>query len=225
MYVAFVLRLSSDPARRPYPSSLPLRGNVQTLSTTNASPGNDLTGLLYLPELDPGDSCLSLIPKYVPENVTSQINLPLNGQLAFLAIAPWISVPCTIQFLQAAHDDPLRAFVFYLPDNGTSPPPPEDPAWSLNDGGRWRSWAKFPVYAISGMDGFCTLMQSTWPATRAIFTNVPYGHSLADEYAPDYTTFVWRAPSQLVSVFCSFGCPSNTAQKEGTIFRACGCFY
>jgi hypothetical protein len=157
---------------------------VQTLSTTNASPGNDLTGLLYLPELDPGDSCMSTIPKYVPENVTSQINLPLNGQLAFLAIAPWISVPCTVQFLQAARDDPLRAFVFYLPDNGTSPPPSDDPAWSLNDGGRWRTWAKFPVYAISGMDGF-TLMQSMARYSGNL-TNVPYGHSLADEYAPDY---------------------------------------
>jgi hypothetical protein len=157
---------------------------VQTLSTTNASPGNDLTGLLYLPELDAGDSCIPIVSKYVPANVTSQINLPLNGQLAFLAIAPWISVSCTTQFLVAAHDDPLRAFIFYLPDNGTSPPPSDDPAWSLNDGGKWRTWAKFPVYAISGMDGY-TLMQNMARYSGNL-TNVPYGHSLADEYAPDY---------------------------------------
>jgi hypothetical protein len=157
---------------------------VQTLSTTNATPGNDLTGLLYLPELEHGASCTSIIPKYVPENVTSQINLPLNGQLAFLAIAPWISVPCTIQFLEAAHDDPLRAFIFYLPDNGTSPPPSGDPAWSLQDGGKWRSWAKFPVYAISGKDG-STLMQNMARYSGNL-TNVPYGHTLADEYAPNY---------------------------------------
>jgi hypothetical protein len=157
---------------------------VQTLSTTNASPGNDLTGLLYLPELDSSDSCIPIIQKYVPQNVTSQINLPLNGQLAFLAIAPWISVDCTTQFLEAAHDDPLRAFIFYLPDNSTSPPPSDDPVWSLNDGGKWRTWAKFPVYAISGMDGF-TLMQNMAHYSGNL-TNVPYGHSLADEYAPDY---------------------------------------
>jgi hypothetical protein len=142
----------------------------------------DLTGLLYLPELDPGSSCEDEIFKYVPRNSTSQVHLPMDAQLTFLAVAPWISTVCTTEFLYAARDDPLRAFIFFLPDDDSVVPKSDDDRWSLGDGGKWKKDNKFPVFAISGQSGGTILRNMALYSGN--LTNVPYGHVLADEFPP-----------------------------------------
>jgi hypothetical protein len=138
--------------------------------------------LLYLPELDPGSTCENEIFKYVPSNATSQVHLPMDAQFAFLAVAPWISSTCTSEFLYAARDDPLRAFIFFLPDDSHDVPGANDPKWSLGDGGKWKKSNKFPVYAISGKDGGKVLRNMGLYSGN--LTNVPFGHVLADEFPP-----------------------------------------
>jgi len=142
-----------------------------------------LTGLLYLPELDEGSSCENTIDQYVPENATSQVHLPVGSQFGFLAVAPWISVTCTQEFLSAARDDPLRAFIFFLPNNDTLVPPANDPQWSLGDGDKWKKNTKFPVYAIAGSSGGTILRQMARYSGN--LTNVPNGQMLADEFPPN----------------------------------------
>jgi hypothetical protein len=124
-----------------------------------------------------------VLPKYVPGNVTSQNNLPNNMQLAFLAVAPWISTTCTTQFLNAANNDPIRAFIFYLPDNDTQAPDSNDPIWSLNDGGSWKTWSKFPVYAIDGFSGAQIIQQMA--LYHGNLTTVPSGNILAQQFPPN----------------------------------------
>jgi hypothetical protein len=44
--------------------------------------------------------------------------------------------------------------MFYLPGNSIDmPPSANDPSWSLEDGGAWKSRNNFPVYAIPGKTG------------------------------------------------------------------------
>jgi hypothetical protein len=124
------------------------------------------------------------VPKYTPANVTTQNNLPNNGQIAFLALAPWINVNCTKQFLNAAANDALRAFIFYLPDNDTQAPAPTDPAWDLGDGGAWKSTTKFPVYAIDGQSGVQIMQELV--LYRGNLTTVPYGNLLAQQFPPTF---------------------------------------
>lgn len=158
-----------------------LAGNdIVALSTTNAVPGNDINGLLYLPELDTRGTCHDKLYDLVPRNTTTQSNLP-NGDAfwTWVAVAPWISPECFLEFLHAAEDDDLRAFIFYLPDNSTTVPDPKDPRWLTSDG-KWRSWARFPVYAISGYNG--AILTDALSRYSGNLTDVPYGHMLANEF-------------------------------------------
>jgi hypothetical protein len=143
-----------------------------------------LTGLLYLPLLDPGSSCQNLIYNYVSQNTTTQNNLPNNGQFAFLAIAPWINPTCTAQFLYAARDDSLRAFIFYLPDDDTQAPGADADVWNLGDGGAWKSHTKFPVYTIDGRSGAAIMHQLSLYSGN--LTTVPNGQLLASEFPPTF---------------------------------------
>jgi hypothetical protein len=158
-------------------------GPVVTLSSTDANPKSDISGLLYLPQLDPGSSCEPILGNYVPQNATSQVHLPVGTQHGFLAIAPWISTVCTKDFLWAARDDPLRAFVFFLPNQDTTVPLSNDAAWDLGDGGKWKKNAKFPVYVISGASG--NLILNEMALYSGNLTTVPFGQMLADEFPPN----------------------------------------
>jgi hypothetical protein len=161
-----------------------LPSTIRTLSSNNASPGNDLTGLMYLPLLNADDSCNAAIPQYTPANVTTQNNLPNTGQFAFLAVAPWLSTTCTLQFLNAASDDALRAFIFYKPDSGSDTPAAADPGWDLGDNGAWKSNAKFPVYAIDGDSG-ATIMKEL-ALYSGNLTTVPNGNMLVSQFPPSF---------------------------------------
>lgn len=159
---------------------------ISTLSTNSAVPGQDVTGLIYTPDLLPSDPCVRASAPYVPANVTRQGSLP-NTDYDLVAVAPWISPACTLSYLQAARQDPVRGFLFYTPDNGTNTPPSaQDPTWDLGDGGAWESANPFPVYAIPGATGRLLMLESSMYSGN--LTGVPFGHQLASSgYDPrDY---------------------------------------
>ena len=112
--------------------------NIRTLSTNSANAGTDVTGLLYTPDLIDGDPCINASAPYVPSNVTRQANLP-DTDFDLIAVAPWISPECTLAYLSAAQQDPVRGFIFFPPDNSTDEPAlANSQQWSLGDGGKWK---------------------------------------------------------------------------------------
>lgn len=156
---------------------------LRTLSTTNAASGSDISGLLYVPRL-PQDSACN-VTSFVPENATHRANLP-HTDYTLIALAPWINPTCTLAYLTAVQSNPIRAFLFYLTDNGAvTPPLPNSNVWGLGDGGQWKTNNKFPVYAMPGADGNALTEQLALYSGNV--TEVPYGHELANVYHPsDY---------------------------------------
>ncbi|KIW08607.1 uncharacterized protein PV09_00566 [Verruconis gallopava] len=159
--------------------SLAEAGNIRTLSTTGATPGHDIDGLLYTPTL-PHGTCPQA-SSVIPRNATRETNLPKDTDIFWVALAPWINANCTLEYLAAVRGTSAQAFMFYLLDNGTQiPPVADDPVWSLGDGGRWKTTNKLPVYAISSMIGQ-TVMRNLANYSGNL-TTVPNGHELANEW-------------------------------------------
>ena len=155
--------------------------DIRTLSTGAGPPGSDLTGLIYTPDLPPDfDQCREASAPYVPANVTRQANLPdVNYDL--VGVAPFLSPECVQAYMQAAREDPIRALVFFPPDNSTAPPPePDDPYWALGDDGNWRKNTGFALYAISGDTGNRLLKASSEYSGN--MTDVPWGSELTEIY-------------------------------------------
>jgi hypothetical protein len=155
--------------------------NLRTLSTNGASPGADITGLLYVPDLDKGSNCINASAPYVPTNVTRRTNLP-DEDYDLIAIAPWLSPECVQEYFEAARDAPARGFLFFLPGDNTTNTPPEvnDAVWGLGDGGSWKRQNEFPVIAIPGVSAQILLAASAQYSKN--MTDVPYGHILTEYY-------------------------------------------
>ncbi|RDI81120.1 hypothetical protein Vi05172_g8999 [Venturia inaequalis] len=160
------------------------KNKIRTLSATSSTAGSDIDGLLYVPIID-NPNC-NISTSLVPQNVTKTANLPGHSSISLIAIAPWISAECTLAYLAAVQRDAIRSFLFFIPDGGTTQPPvPNDPQWTLNDGGRWKTTNKFSVYAIPGATGAALMQQLSHYSGNV--TTVPNGHELANEYEPsDY---------------------------------------
>ncbi|QDS71049.1 hypothetical protein FKW77_008516 [Venturia effusa] len=160
------------------------KNKIRTLSATSSTAGNDIDGLLYVPIID-NPNC-NISTTLVPRNVTKAGDLPGQSSISLIAIAPWISAECTLAYLAAVQRDAIRSFLFFVPNGGTAQPPvPNDPQWTLNDGGRWKRTNKFPVYAIPGATGAAIMQQLSQYSGNV--TTAPNGHELANEYAPsDY---------------------------------------
>lgn len=157
--------------------------NLQTLSTNDADPDGIIQGLLYVPDIDPADPCFAQTQAILPKEVTRQANLP-NTDFNIVGLAPWVSANCTKSFLTAAHFDPIRAFIFYLPDNSADQPPPIDSVvWDMNDGGAWKSESPFPVYAVPGLIG--SQMMTQLSLYSGNLTMVPDGRELISKYQID----------------------------------------
>lgn len=155
-----------------------LGDNLQTLSTQNADRSGTTTGFLYVPDIVPEDACYNISKTYLPNNVTRQANLPPTD-FTLVALAPWINVDCTLAFMVAARQDPNRAFLFYLPDNGTdAPPSPSSSVWDLQDGGAWKTLNQYPVYVIPGYYGSCLMRQLSLYSGN--LTDAPYGHEISE---------------------------------------------
>jgi hypothetical protein len=160
------------------------KNNIRTLSTTTSSSGDSIDGLLYVPTLSRG--LCNVSTDIIPKNVTTINNLPAQASISMIALAPWLSANCTLSYLAAVHKDPIRSFIFFLPDNSTDEPPlPNDPQWSLGDGGRWKAANQFSVYAIPGATGRLLMQQLARYSDNV--TDAPNGHELANDYPPsDY---------------------------------------
>ncbi|KAH0542138.1 hypothetical protein FGG08_003438 [Glutinoglossum americanum] len=154
--------------------------NILTLSSSTISRSTDIRGLLYVPDLDRIDPCVNASSLYIPSNATRQTNLP-QEDYRLIAIAPWISADCTLAYLSAARQDPIRAFIFYPLDNGTGPlPPANDQMWGLHDGGQWRSHNKYPVYAVTSQVG--NTLMTHLSRYSGNMTDVENGHYLTEIY-------------------------------------------
>jgi len=125
--------------------------NVRVLNSAYSAP--QARGLLYVPDLS------GLCAQSLPQNVTRYNHLPVNTD-PVVAIAPWLSPSCTLSYLQAASNDLVSAFVFYIPDQ-TNPAlaPAKSATWDLGDGGHWRSVTAYPVYAIASQVGGMAVSQ------------------------------------------------------------------
>lgn len=139
-----------------------------------------MSGLLYTPDLAADDPCVNASAPYVPANVTRQSDLP-DTDYDLIAIAPWVSPECTQSYFTSARSDPIRAFLFFLPNQGSSlPPTANDAVWSLGDGGQWKSENRFPVYAVPTNEATLLMYQSSLYSGN--MTDVPYGHALTETY-------------------------------------------
>ena len=158
--------------------------SVQTLSTHVADNESELKGLLYVPQLDKGDPCTNQTAPYIPENVTRRADFPTyQDGVPLVSLAPWISQECTQSFLAATRRDGVRAAIFFIPGNTTATPPqPGDAAWSLNDGGKWKSVNNYPVYAVPGVMGSILIHELALYSGN--MTDVPYGDELTQIYDP-----------------------------------------
>lgn len=163
--------------------------DVIVLSATGEVVGEDVTGLLYVPDLEPYDPCYNASAPYIPANVTRQANLP-KIDYDLIGIAPWISPQCTQNYFAAARLDPIRGFIFFQPTNTTAPPPAvTDSAWDLGDGGKWKTQNNYPIFAVSGLDGVRLTVESSLYSGN--LTGVPYGPQLASLYDPRDYVRLW----------------------------------
>ena len=122
-------------------------------------------------------------------NVTRRHNLP-NTDYSLVAMAPWFSPECVLEYFASTGGAPIKAFIFYLPGNGTGTPPlTNDPTWGLGDGGSWKTKNHFPVYAIPGLTGSIIMNQLALYSGNV--TSVPHGHDLASMYSPTDYIRLW----------------------------------
>ncbi|KAF2401784.1 hypothetical protein EJ06DRAFT_555432 [Trichodelitschia bisporula] len=161
--------------------SLQENSKIRTLSTTASSPGEDLDGLLYVPTLHRGQ-CPEAAG-LIPVNATRRVNLPDTNSINLIALAPWINPSCTLAYMAAAQMDPVKTFIFYLPDNSTAIPPLANNArWSIGDGGRWKTTYRYPVFAISGSTGGLIMQNLAYYSDNV--TNMPNGEILSQHIDP-----------------------------------------
>lgn len=155
--------------------------NLRTLSTNGATPGDDVSGLLYTPDLPTNSACVAASAPYVPANATRRANLP-STDYDLVAIAPWLSSACVQQYLDSAYGDPVRGFLWFLPNDTTEdqPPPPTSPVWQLPDDSGWKNQNDYPMYAIPGISA--RILMNASDAYSKNMTDVPDGHVLTEYF-------------------------------------------
>lgn len=158
-----------------------------------------------MPDLSKADNCYGISQQYIPANVTRQANLPPTD-FSLVALAPWINAECTLSYLASARRDPARAFLFYLPNTTTSPPPSDSRVWNLGDGGAWKAQNHIPVYAITGAIGSELMHQLSLYSGN--MTKVPYGHEISElpsvdprDYVRIYTQLTIDSQSAIPSLW------------------------
>ncbi|EEU48828.1 uncharacterized protein NECHADRAFT_98964 [Fusarium vanettenii 77-13-4] len=165
-----------------------ITSNITTLTSTNADSRQSISGLLYVPDLDGYPECDQQQYEFIPENVTRRENLPPTNY-NLIALAPWFSIDCTLSYLASARLDPIRAFIFYKPNNSSNKPQDADsPVWNLEDGGAWRNANKYPIYAVSGREGQSIMQQLSLYSGR--IDDVPYGSEINKLYGPNPKDYV-----------------------------------
>ncbi|KAJ5807750.1 hypothetical protein N7474_009019 [Penicillium riverlandense] len=140
-----------------------LDNTVQTLSSYDAPKSGAISGLLFVPSLEPKDPCNSITLPWVPSNVTRHEDVWQFGY-PILGLAPWVNVECTKSFLAASEKVGIQALIFFQPSSNETglPPPPNDDLWNLNDRDAWKSDNHYPVYAIPGPAGETLMRELSW---------------------------------------------------------------
>ncbi|KAI5467436.1 hypothetical protein BGZ63DRAFT_27200 [Mariannaea sp. PMI_226] len=166
-----------------------ITSNITTLTTTNADTLDGvIQGLLYVPDLDHDVACDKQQYDFIPKNVTRRSNLPPTNY-NLIAIAPWFSIDCTLAYLASARTDPIRAFVFYKPNNSSNKPQDADsPVWNLEDGGAWVKTNKYPIFAVSGMKGHDMMKQLSLYSGH--ISDIPHGDEIESLYGPNPKDYV-----------------------------------
>lgn len=168
-------------------------GNIQTLSTKGVGAATDPYGILYLPDLQT-DACRDQERAHVPVNATRQADLPTGMDYALIAIAPWYSAQCTLEYFTAARDAPTKAFFTFQPGQSDAQPPVlHDAAWNLQDGGSWQSANTFPTYALSSMTGGVIMHQLEQYSGNV--SDVPNGDALSKIYPSSQYVRLWATVS------------------------------
>lgn len=96
---------------------------------------------------------------------------------------------CTLAYLASAARSPVRAFVFFKPNNSTNKPQEVDsPVWDLNDDEEWKKKHHFPIFAVPGLEGQRLMKQlSLYSGT---IDDVPHGEQISELYGPSPGDFV-----------------------------------
>ena len=163
--------------------------NLTTLSTRNAEKlDGTFGGLLYVPQVTSVPSCDAQQYDFIPRNVTRRQQLPPSN-FNVVAIAPWFSIDCTLAYLRSASHGPIRAFIFYKPNNSTNKPQEVDsPVWNLDDNGAWRKNYHFPIFAIPGLEGQKIMTQLSLYSGNV--NQVPHGPKLSQLFGPNPNDYV-----------------------------------
>lgn len=160
--------------------------NFRTLSSTNPNQYGTIEGLLYTPTLSPAVAPVCAgFQADVPENATTLADFPQNQDYPLVAVFPWTtSSDCTEAYLAQARMDAVEAAITY--HTGVGPqvvPDTTDAAWSLDDGGIWKSDNQYPIYAVSPAAG--TELLAELALYNGNMTSAPNGDLLASQYDPD----------------------------------------
>ncbi|EFQ25493.1 uncharacterized protein GLRG_00637 [Colletotrichum graminicola M1.001] len=166
-----------------------ISGNLTTLSSINSETQDGvIKGLLYVPDLSTSDPCYEQQYDIIPRNATTQASLPPTNY-NLIALAPWFNASCTKAYLASARLDPIRAFVFYRPDNSTGEPQDaESSLWDLEDGGAWRYQNRYPIFAIPGAEGQKMMHQLSLYSGN--ISRIPHGDQIAQIYDPHDDDYV-----------------------------------
>ncbi|KAK1780702.1 hypothetical protein QBC45DRAFT_391279 [Copromyces sp. CBS 386.78] len=176
--------------------------NVTVLASKYAATQNGvIQGLLYVPDLSEKYPCVDNLTDYIPENATRRAQLPPTN-INLIALAPWINAQCARHFMISARKDPVRGLIFYKPDNSTEKPPKgSSDEWDIGDGGKWRSQAGYPIYAMSGAAGQKVMNQLSLYSGNV--TEIPFGDRIAEVYNP--------SPGDFVRVWTELSVSTDTA--------------
>ncbi|KAF4855155.1 putative RING finger membrane protein [Colletotrichum siamense] len=163
--------------------------NLTTLSSTNSDTEDGIIrGLLYVPDLAVANPCYQQQYDIIPRNATTQAALPPTNY-NLIALAPWFNATCTLAYLASARLDPIRAFIFYRPNNSTREPQGADsPIWDLDDNDAWRTQNRFPIFAVPGAQGNKMMRQLSLYSGN--LSSIPYGDQIQDIYDPHDNDYV-----------------------------------
>lgn len=114
-------------------------------------------------------------------NATRLANLPTGQEYAMIAVVPWFSGQCMLEYFAAARRASTRSIFVYQPGQGNARPPVlNDASWNLQDGGRWQSVNTFPTYALSSTTG--SIIMNQMGLYSGNLTSVPNGEELATTF-------------------------------------------
>lgn len=160
-----------------------INNGFQTISSNNPNAFITIEGLLYVPVRGQSSACSSS-NSFIPSNVTTDTSFPTNQNYPLISIFPWNNADCVSYYLASSRSNAVRGAIVFQP-NVERPPPGNDPSWSIQDGGRWRTDNQYPIYAVPASWALNQLALSAQYSGN--MSSAPFGDSLTQQYDPrDY---------------------------------------